>query len=130
MENVWKFPPCFKTRADYELWLDSPNTSTDLTSKHCTDCLPSFKMRRMAARGLCFHAETVFSFTPSEFDGEVGVEIQGHWNRHEQPKPQIVRFVKPKPRREVPAPKRQEREQDVHDWWASRHQALMEKLNR
>lgn len=101
----WKlFPPCFKARSDYELWLDTPNSNpsdrpAELASKHCTDCLPSFKMR-MAKCGRCEHPETVFSFTPEEFDGETGVAIEGHWNRSAGQ--QVVRFSKARGRPRKP----------------------------
>jgi hypothetical protein len=133
METELKFPACFSSRADYERWLDSSNTEQHLLHQHCTDCLPSYKMR-MAKLGRCEHPETSFSFEPSSFDGEDGVEISGHWTRTRQ-QFQIVRFVKPRgrpPQRKKPEKldTKAQREESARNWFAERQRALMEKLNR
>lgn len=135
MATEWKFPPCFKTRADYELWLDNPYQET-LPAEHCTDCLPSFKMR-MTKAGRCEHPETQFKFYPETgFDADdLGVRIVGMWTP--LPMPTVMRKVKyqevanariPK-RREVAAKTRQEREQDVRDFWAERERVMRERMN-
>ena len=135
METEWKFPPCFKTRADYELWLDNPYQE-NLAAQHCTDCLPSFKMR-MAKAGRCSHPETQFKFYPETgFEpDDLGVRIVGVWQA--LPMPTVARKVKfqqvksdvQRKRREVPAATKAEREQDVRDYWAERERAMRERMS-
>jgi hypothetical protein len=125
-EHKWKFPPCFSSRKDYELWLDGPYQE-NLSAQHCTDCLPSFKMR-MAKAGRCEHPETTFRFTPQAgFDpDDLGVHIYGHWGR--EPQPQVVRFVKvhklapkPKPKLEPVKP--------ALDYWQEQERKMRERMS-
>lgn len=124
MAHEWKFPPCFKTRADYELWLDNPYQE-NLGAQHCTDCLPSFKMR-MAKAGRCDHPETIFRFDhETGFDpGDEGVAISGAWSR--EPQPKIVRVVKVhKPaRKQAPEPAK-----PALDYWQEQERKMRERMN-
>lgn len=125
METEWKFPPCFSTEADYALWRDGP-LQENLDAQHCTDCLPSFKMR-MAKRGRCEHPETQFRFIPdSGFDpAEQGVRIYGTWNA--EPRPQIVRMVRmDKIRRVKRAP---EPEKPALDYWQEQERKMRERMS-
>jgi hypothetical protein len=70
-----QYPRCFNTKEDYSLWHRGPRDDLR-AAEHCTDCLPSYKMR-MAKCGRCEHPETVFEFDPAE----EGVEIRGSWKR-------------------------------------------------
>lgn len=101
MDHEWKFPPCFNSEADFALWRDGPYQET-LPAQHCTDCLPSFKMR-MAKAGRCEHPETVFRFdNETGFEpGDEGVAISGAWKREVLPK--VIRMVKVRRKPWVPA---------------------------
>lgn len=124
-DNWKKFPPCFSCRADYELWLNN-RYQWNLAAHHCTDCLPSYKMR-MAKAGRCEHPETTFRFLVEEgFEADdVGVHICGTWR--DEPQPQIVRLVKqPKPKR-VPQPKPEKK--SGLEWALERHRQMLERMN-
>lgn len=89
MDTAFPFPPCFESWTDYARWRET-DCKEQLGAQHCTDCLPSFKVRMLAA-GRCGHPETGFRITQEHgfTEHEMGIGIRGTW----RDTPKVIRIA-------------------------------------
>lgn len=112
----------------FQLWLSSGYTDqAECPAGVCTDCLPSYQLR-MKKIGRCEHPETMFRMSSAG-------ALFGTWSQRFSKKP--IAQMTPEERREYKRDamvrsrekaKAAEPAKPAADFWATRHQAMLDRM--